>query len=41
MPAPVKTVLRHGYNILNGYLYCDVPYARLTGVHILPEDREF
>jgi hypothetical protein len=41
MPAPIKTVLRHGYKICNGYLYCDVPYARLTGVHILPEDLEF
>lgn len=40
-PVPIKTVLRHGYSITNDYLYCEMPYNRLTGVEILPGEREF
>ncbi len=41
LPAPVKTVLRCGYNISNGYLYCEIPYTKLTGLKIIPNDHEF
>ena len=41
VPLPVKTVLKTGYSVKNGYVYCDVPCDRHLGVVCDKDDDEF
>lgn len=41
VPACVKTVLRNGYEIKDGYLICDIPYNKDTGLEEPEEDFEY
>lgn len=39
-PAPVKAVLRVGYQILRGYVVCDLPYSPDVGLQTDPAEDE-
>ena len=41
VPTPVKTVLRHGYEIKEGYLVCSIPYDKKIGLIVDKEDEEY
>jgi hypothetical protein len=41
IPAPVKSVLKHGYTLKNGYVWCDLPYVPYWGLTTDENDREF
>jgi hypothetical protein len=41
VPAPVRTVLRHGYKIKDGYVWCNIPYSKELGLLTAEEDDEF
>jgi hypothetical protein len=41
IPAPVKTVLKRGYAVKNGYVSCDIPYSHLEGLITDEDDDEF
>jgi hypothetical protein len=41
IPLPVKTVLKTGYSVKDGYVYCDVPYDAAIGVVCDEGDDEF
>lgn len=41
VPAPVKMVLRHGFQQRDGYLWSDLPYAKDIGLQVRDEDIEF
>jgi hypothetical protein len=38
--APVRTVLRRGYKIKEGYVWCNIPYSKELGL-LAEEDSEF
>jgi hypothetical protein len=40
-PAPVKAVLRTGYQIRRGYVVCDLPYSPDVGLLTDPADDEW
>lgn len=41
VPAPVKTVLRRGYKIKDGYVWCNIPYSEELGLLTEEDDDEF
>lgn len=41
MSAPVKTVLRTGYEVKGEYLVCPIPFDNVNGVHAPREEFEF
>lgn len=42
VPAPIKTVERHGWTVTpEGYLLCDLPYNKQLGLIVEPGDDEF
>ena len=41
VPACVKTVLRRGYTVKDGYVWCDIPYSKQFGLLVDDEDYEF
>jgi hypothetical protein len=40
-PAAVKTVLKNGYTIRDGYVWCNIPFDSLTGLQEDLDDMEF
>jgi hypothetical protein len=40
-PAPVKSVVRAGWTVENGWIFCMLPYDQDTGLDTPPEDDEF
>ena len=41
VPAPVKTIIRHGYRIKDGYVWSNIPYSKETGLETEAGDDEF
>ena len=41
VPAPVKTVLKVGYTIREGYVWCKIPYSKEIGLVTDEEDTEY
>lgn len=41
VPAPVKTVLRRGYKIKDGYVWCNIPYSKELGLLTESGDDKF
>lgn len=41
VPASVKTVLKRGYTVKDGYVWCDIPYSEELGLLEEEEDYEF
>jgi len=40
-PVPVKTVMRLGWTVRDGFVWCNVPYSSFLGVLAPEEDREY
>ena len=40
-PAPIKTIIRHGYEVKDGCVWSRVPYSKTLGLICEPEDDEF
>ncbi len=40
VPAPVKAVVRTGWEIVDGYVVCDLPYSASLGLLTSPHDDE-
>lgn len=32
VPAPIKSVIRHGYTVKDGYVWSNIPYSKETGL---------
>jgi len=41
VPAPVKAVLRRGYKVKDGYVWCNIPYSEELGLLTEEDDDEF
>lgn len=41
VPAPVKTIIRHGYKVKDGYVWSNIPYSKETGLITEAGDDEY
>jgi hypothetical protein len=41
VPAPIKTIIRHGCKGKDGYVWGRIPYSKTLGLICEPEDDEF
>lgn len=41
VPAPIKTIIRHGYIVKDGYVWSKIPYSKEIGLVTEEGDDEF